>query len=75
MHYVGRHEEACGNECTYSSTIHGLCTDGGEWSASGTDRSTSRERAPDTHWIIDWVGPRTGLNAEEYRTIFCHRPE
>jgi hypothetical protein len=29
--------------------------DGGEWLAS---RFNPRERAPGTHWIGDWVGPR-----------------
>jgi hypothetical protein len=39
---------------------------GGEWSASRTGRFTYGERALDTHWIGDGVGPRTGLyDAEE----------
>jgi hypothetical protein len=45
--------------------IHILLTSalvGGEWSASLPDRFTSDERAPDTHWIGGWVGPRTGLD-------------
>jgi hypothetical protein len=37
--------------------------DGGEWLASGTGRFTSRKRAPGTHWIGCWVGPRAGLDA------------
>jgi hypothetical protein len=37
--------------------------DGGEWSASRHDRFTPRKRAPDTHWIGDWVGLRAGLDA------------
>jgi hypothetical protein len=37
--------------------------DGGEWSASHPSRFTSRERAPGTHWIGSWVGPRAGLDA------------
>jgi hypothetical protein len=28
----------------------------GEWSASRSGRFT-----PGTHWIVGWVGPRTGL--------------
>jgi hypothetical protein len=36
--------------------------DGGEWSASYPDRFTPRERAPSTHWIGGWVGPRAGLD-------------
>jgi hypothetical protein len=34
--------------------------DGGRWSAS-----RAGERAPDTHWIGDWVVPRVGLDALE----------
>jgi hypothetical protein len=37
--------------------------DGGEWSALSPGRFTPRERAPDTHWIGGWVGPRTVLDA------------
>jgi hypothetical protein len=36
---------------------------GGEWSASRPGRSTSGEKAPGTHWIGGWVGPRAGLDA------------
>jgi hypothetical protein len=45
----------------YTST-HSLTSalDGGEWSASRPGRFTLRERAPDTHWIGGWVGPRSG---------------
>jgi hypothetical protein len=35
---------------------------GGEWSASRHCRFTTEERAPDTHWIGGWVGPRAGLD-------------
>jgi hypothetical protein len=43
----------------YSST-HSLTSalDGGEWSASRPGRFTPSERAPRTHWIGGWVGPR-----------------
>jgi hypothetical protein len=37
--------------------------DGGEWLASRSGRFTPRERAPGTHWIGGWVGPRAGLDA------------
>jgi hypothetical protein len=37
--------------------------DGGEWSASRPGRFTPRERAPSTHWIGGWVGPRAVLEA------------
>jgi hypothetical protein len=39
--------------------------DGGEWSASRTNRFTPRERAPATHWIGGWVSPRTGERGGE----------
>jgi hypothetical protein len=40
-----------------------LALAGGEWLASRSDRFTSRERTPCTHWIGGWVGPRAGLDA------------
>jgi hypothetical protein len=40
-----------------------LDTNRGECSASHPSRFTLRERAPGTHWIGGWVGPRTGLDA------------
>jgi hypothetical protein len=54
----------------YSST-HSLTSalDAGEWSASRLGRFTPRERAPGTHWIGDWVGPRAVLNAVVKRNI------
>jgi hypothetical protein len=39
--------------------------DGGEWSASRPYRIIPRERAPGTHWVGGWVGPRAGLDAVE----------
>jgi hypothetical protein len=54
--------KACGgvdvqiNICLTSAQV------GGEWSASRPCRFTPRERAPDTHWIGGWVGPRAGLD-------------
>jgi hypothetical protein len=57
------HEGVLG-EWRYSST-HSLTSalDEGEWSASRLGRFTPKERAPDTHWIGGWVGPRTVLDA------------
>jgi hypothetical protein len=51
-------------EWRYSS-IHSFASalDGGEWSASRPDRFTPKERAPGTHWIGGWVGPRAILDA------------
>jgi hypothetical protein len=40
---------------------------GGEWSASRPGRFTPGERAPGTHRIGGWVGPRTGLDDMEKR--------
>jgi hypothetical protein len=40
---------------------------GGEWVASRPGRFTPRERAPGTHWIGGWVGPRAGLDDVEKR--------
>jgi hypothetical protein len=57
-------------EWRYSST-HSLtlALDGGEWSASHTSRFTCRERAPGSHWIGGWVGPRAVLEAVVKRKI------
>jgi hypothetical protein len=38
---------------------------GGEWSASRPGRFTPKERAPATHWIGGWVGPRADLEDME----------
>jgi hypothetical protein len=39
-----------------------LGTSGGEWLTSRPSRITPRERAPGTHWIGGWMGPRTDLD-------------
>jgi hypothetical protein len=51
-------------EWRYSST-HSMTSalDGEECSASRPGRFTQRERAPGTHWVGGWVGPRTVLDA------------
>jgi hypothetical protein len=43
------------------------------------DSFTPGERAPGTHWMGGWVGPRTGLDDVEKKTFFIlpgleHRP-
>jgi hypothetical protein len=48
---------------------------GGEWSASYPGRFTSKERARGTHWIRDWMGPRTVLDAMVKRKIPSPRRE
>jgi hypothetical protein len=40
---------------------------GGEGSVSHPGLFTSGERAPGTHWIGSWVGPRAGLEDVEKR--------
>jgi hypothetical protein len=51
--------------------MHSLTSvlDGGELSASRPGRFTQRERAPGTHWIGGWVGPRAVLDAVVKRKI------
>jgi hypothetical protein len=60
----------------YSST-HYLTSalDGSEWPASRPGRFTPRERAPGTHWIGGWVGPRAVLYAVVERKIPSPRRE
>jgi len=38
----------------------------GEWSASRPGRFTHTERAPVSHWIGGWVGPRAVLDAVHF---------
>jgi len=38
-----------------------LVLDGGEWSASHTSHFTPREKAPSSHWLGVWEGPRAVL--------------
>jgi hypothetical protein len=42
----------------------------GDWSASHPCRFTPGERAPSTHWIGGWVGPRAGLDDTEKWKFF-----
>jgi hypothetical protein len=42
---------------------------GGEWSDLRPGRFIPRERAPGTHWIGDWVGPRAGLDVEKRKFL------
>jgi hypothetical protein len=70
-----RHNGVLG-EWRYSFT-HSLTSalDGGEWSISRPGRFTPRERAPGTHWIGGWVGPRAVLEAVVKRKIPISRWE
>jgi hypothetical protein len=49
--------------------------DGGEWTASRPGRFTPRERAPGTHWIRGWMGPRAVVDAVVKRNIPSPRRE
>jgi len=53
------------------SSMHPLTSalDGDEWSALRHGRFTQRERAPGTHWIGGWAGPRVSLDAVVKREI------
>jgi hypothetical protein len=56
--------EGVSREWRYSSTHSSTSAlGGGEWSASRPYRFTPKERAPGTHWLGGWVGPRTVLDA------------
>jgi hypothetical protein len=63
LNLAPRHEGVSG-EWRYNAT-HSLTSarDGGEWLASRPSGLTSSERAPGTHWIGGWVGPRAVLDA------------
>jgi hypothetical protein len=56
--------------------MHSLTSalDGGEQSASCPGHFTPRERAPATHWIGGWVGPRGVLDTVVKKKIpsLCH---
>jgi hypothetical protein len=58
------HEDIRGNGGIASSFLTSAL-DGGECSASRSGRFTPCERAPHTHGIGGWVGPRAGLDAVE----------
>jgi hypothetical protein len=40
-----------------------LTLHGNEWSASRPGALPPREKAPGTHWIEGWLGPRASLDA------------
>jgi hypothetical protein len=69
FYWAPPHEGVLG-EWRYSF-IHSLSSalDGGEWSASRPGRFTPSERAPGTHWIGGWMGPRAVLYAVAKRKI------
>jgi len=75
FNWAPRHEGVLG-EWMYGS-IHSLTSalDWGEWSASRTGHFTPRERAPATHWIGGWMGPRAVLDDVVKRKIPSSRRE
>jgi hypothetical protein len=49
---------------------HGFVTsalEGGECLALRPDYFTPGKRAPGTHWIVGWMGPSAGMDAEAKR--------
>jgi hypothetical protein len=63
------HEGVLG-EWRYSSKhFLTLALNGGEWSVSQPGHFTARKRAPTTHWIGGWVGPRAVLDVVVKRKI------
>jgi hypothetical protein len=46
---------------------------GGDWSASRPGRFIREERAPGTHWVGGWVGPRAGLDDSPARSQSLYR--
>jgi hypothetical protein len=56
----------CGNKGIAPCIFFIPALEGGEWSVG---RFTPRERAPCTHQIGGWVGPRAGLDAVSKRKI------
>jgi hypothetical protein len=59
----------------YLHTFLTSALDGREWSASRPGRFNPTERAPVTHWIGGWVGPRAGLDAVVKRKIRESNPQ
>jgi hypothetical protein len=57
----------------YKPTLFTSALAGDEWPASRPGRFTSNERAPDTHWIGGWVGPRTGLEDADKRKFLSQQ--
>jgi hypothetical protein len=49
----------------YTQVFLTSALDGDQWSASLPDPFIPGERAPGTHWIGAWVGPRAGLDDME----------
>jgi hypothetical protein len=62
--------KAYGGVDVYTHVFFTSALVGGEYSASRPGRFTPGERAPGTHWIGGWVGPRAGLDDMEKWKFF-----
>jgi hypothetical protein len=62
-------------EWRYSSTYSLTSSLDGEWSASRPGHFIPWERAPGTHWLRRWVGPRAGLDTVSKTKIPSPREE
>jgi len=71
LNYAALHENVLG-EWRYSSTQSTTSTDGDERSASRHSRFTPEVRAPGTHWVGSWVGPRACLDEVMKRRVPSH---
>jgi hypothetical protein len=60
------HENMWESGCI-APTFLASALEGGEWSASHPCHFTPGERAPSTHWIGGWVGPRFGLRPSKLK--------
>jgi hypothetical protein len=55
------HKDIWGSGCIDPRFLDLSTSSGGEWSASRPGHFTAGERAPSTHCVGSWVGPRAGL--------------
>jgi hypothetical protein len=62
INYALRHEDIWGKGGV-APPFSTSAVDGGDSSGSLPCRFMPEERAPGTHWIRGWVGPRASLNA------------
>jgi hypothetical protein len=67
-----RHEDVLGSGGIAISILTSAL-DGGERLASLPGRFTHRERAPGTHWIGGWMGPRADLDPVVKKKILSPR--
>jgi hypothetical protein len=68
-HRAPHHEGVWGSGGIAPTHSLTLSLDGGEWSALRPGCFIPKEKAPGTHWIGGWVGPRAVLDAVVKRKI------